>query len=189
MADKESRFTNAIPLNPHKRKEADYMKYSIVYSSKTGNTKSLAEHLKSVFPGNDYLYFGEVSEEALNADIIFAGFWTDKGTCDTDFKKFLQSCDSKKIFLFGTAGFGGSNEYFDKILSSVKENIPSSCKISGEFMCQGKMPVSVRNRYESMEETAQKHILIANFDAAASHPDSNDFANLENAALKAYNQN
>jgi len=55
-------------------------------------------------------------------------------------------------------------------------------------MCQGKMPASVRKRYEAMEDTAQKHILIANFDAAESHPDSNDLANLEAAVLAAYDQ-
>lgn len=165
------------------------MKYSIVYSSKTGNTKSLAEHIKSALGDKDCKYFGEPSEKALDADIIFAGFWTDKGSCDDNFKNFLSLVECKKIFLFGTAGFGGSEEYFNKILSAVKENINESCIIAGEFMCQGKMPESVRKRYEAMEETAQKHILIANFDAAASHPDSNDFVNLEAAAAKAYNQN
>lgn len=164
------------------------MKYSIVYSSKTGNTKALADHIKSALPNEECVYFGNADKKALDADMIFAGFWTDKGTCDDEFKSFLNSADGKTIFLFGTAGFGGSQEYFDKILSAVKGNIPSSSKITGEFMCQGKMPAAVRKRYEAMEETAQKHILIANFDAAESHPDSNDFASLETAALAAYNR-
>lgn len=176
-----------ITLHAH-TKGSGKMKYSIVYSSKTGNTKALAEHIKSALPDEECIYFGEPSEKALYADMIFAGFWTDKGTCDDGFKDFLHSVNSKKIFLFGTAGFGGSQEYFDKILSAVKGNISESCETAGEFMCQGKMPPTVRKRYEAMEETAQKHILIANFDAAASHPDSNDFANLEAAAVAAYNQ-
>lgn len=160
------------------------MKYSIVYSSKTGNTKFLAEHIKNTLGDKDCVYFGEPTEKAIDADIIFAGFWTDKGTCDDNFKNFISSINCKKIFLFGTAGFGGSKEYFNKILSAVKENINKNCIIAGEFMCQGKMPISVRKRYEAMEETAQKHILIANFDTASSHPDNNDLADLGKAVSK-----
>lgn len=164
------------------------MKYSVVYSSKTGNTKALAEHIKNILPSEECEYFGEADKKALDADMIFAGFWTDKGSCDEGFGEFLRSADGKKLFLFGTAGFGGSQDYFDKILSAVKQNISENCITAGEFMCQGKMPASVRKRYEAMEDTAQKHILIANFDAAESHPDSNDLANLEAAVLAAYDQ-
>lgn len=55
------------------------MKYSIVYSSRTGNTKLLAEHLKSSLPDDSVIYFGKPSAEAAEADLIFLGFWTDKG--------------------------------------------------------------------------------------------------------------
>lgn len=50
-------------------------------------------------------------------------------------------------------------------------------------MCQGKMPLSVRKRYESMmsENSSSLKVenLIKNFDKALSHPDKNDLKKLE----------
>lgn len=43
---------------------------------------------------------------------------------------------NKKIFLFGTAGFGGSDAYFEKILGQVKQSIDASNTVIGEYMCQ-----------------------------------------------------
>ncbi|GFO85437.1 MULTISPECIES: flavodoxin family protein BilS [Anaerostipes] len=156
------------------------MKYSIVYSSRTGNTKLLAEHLKSSLPDDSVIYFGKPSAEAAEADLIFLGFWTDKGCCDETVTDFLTLLSSKKIFLFGTAGFGQSDAYFEQILSRVREQIPKSCQVTGTFMCQGKMPDSVRKRYEAMmsQEPEKARQLIANFDQALTHPDKEDLAHL-----------
>ena len=48
-------------------------------------------------------------------------------------------------------------------------------------MCQGKMPAAVRARYESIEDSPRRQMLLANFDAALSHPDENDLARLRDA--------
>ena len=51
-------------------------------------------------------------------------------------------------------------------------------------MCQGKMPQSVRKRYEAMQEKAPQDdkikMMIDNFDRAASHPDEEDLHRLRN---------
>ena len=57
----------------------------------------------------------------------------------------VHDMKNKQIFLIGTAGFGGSDIYFRKILSQVKQFIDASNVIVGEYMCQGRMPQSVRN--------------------------------------------
>ena len=91
---------------------------------------------------------------------------------------------NKKIFLFGTAGFGGSDAYFQKILGQVRQSIDPSNTIIGEYMCQGKMPQSVRERYVKMKENPEHptnlDALIKNFDCALSHPDSDDLEKLRN---------
>ena len=97
------------------------MKYAIVFSSQTGNTKQLAEAVSSVLPQADLSFFGSPSQEALQAERLFIGFWTDKGRCHQEISDFLKTLKGKEVFLFGTAGFGGSQEYFDKILSSVQK--------------------------------------------------------------------
>lgn len=159
------------------------MTYAIIYSSKTGNTRLLAETLRDTLPTADCLYFGEPSDEALRAERIYVGFWTDKGTCDADTAAFLARVTTQEVFLFGTAGFGGAPEYFDKILSAARQNLPDDATVCGSYMCQGKMPMAVRARYEQMEDSPRRQMMIENFDAALSHPDAADLSHLRDAVL------
>ena len=113
-------------------------RYSILYSSKTGNTKKLAEKIREVLPEENCDYFG------------------------TD---------------------GCSEAYFQQVLGKVKESVDESNTVMGEFMCQGKMPQSVRDRYVKMKEKPDHapnlDELIQNFDRALSHPDNEDLDRLE----------
>ena len=53
----------------------------------------------------------------------------------------------------------------------------------GEYMCQGRMPGSVRARYVKMKEQPDPmpnlDMLIENFDKALSHPDAADLDRLQ----------
>lgn len=162
------------------------MSYAIVWSSETGNTEQLARSIREV-AGDDCLYMGAPSDAALAADRVYVGFWTDKGTCDGEVAAFLSKLGEQEVFLFGTAGFGGSREYFDQIMGRVLKNVPASATVVGAFMCQGKMGPAVRKRYEAMREggapAEQVDAMIANFDAALSHPDDDDLADLRRAVL------
>lgn len=154
------------------------MKIAIVYTSKTGNTKMLAETIKDSLPQDTCVYCGAPDVKAAQADLIFAGFWTDKGSCDADFASFLENLHHQKLFLFGTAGFGEDATYFSRILANVKTHLDASNDVIDSNMCQGKMPGFVRQRYEAEQKTD----MIANFDKALSHPDEKDLANLAQKA-------
>ena len=161
------------------------MSYAIVFSSKTGNTRLLADTLRASLPQNECTYFGAPAPEALEAETLYIGFWTDKGHADDTLTAFLQTLKGKQVFLFGTAGFGGSAPYFEKILAATRQALDGSNTVIGSFMCQGKMPVSVRQRYEAMK-AKPLHIpnldaLIENFDKALSHPDAADLEQLKQA--------
>ena len=95
----------------------------------------------------------------------------------------MQRIKNKKVFLFGTAGFGENEAYFQKVLNNVKSSMDESNQVVGEYMCQGKMPQSVRERYMKMKENpehpANLDLLIQNFDRALSHPDSEDLERLK----------
>ena len=54
--------------------------YAIVFSSKTGNTKLLADTLHTCLPQENCCYFGTPDPAALEADEFYVGFWTDKGS-------------------------------------------------------------------------------------------------------------
>ena len=164
------------------------MKYAIVFSSQTGNTKHLAEAVSSVLPQADLCFFGSPSQEALQAERLFIGFWTDKGSCNSEIADFLKTVKGKQVFLFGTAGFGGDAAYFDKVLHAAKKHLDGSNTLLGSYMCQVRMPQSVRDRYVKMKANPlpipNVDMLIENFDRAATHPDAEDLQKLKDAVAQ-----
>lgn len=160
----------------------DQEPYSIIFSSATGNTKLLAQALHDALPREECAYFGPWNREIPETPVVYVGFWTDKGNADPDSLALLKELRNKKVFLFGTAGFGESPAYFEKVLCAVRAGLDGSNQILGTFMCQGKMPQAVKDRYLRMkaqpEYPANIDALIANFDRALSHPDEADLERL-----------
>ena len=79
---------------------------------------------------------------------------------------------------FGTAGFGGSEQYYAQLFEITKAYIDDSDEILGYFYCQVKMPASVRTRYEKMLEAKPNDVklqaAIQNFDCALEHPNEKE---------------
>lgn len=152
------------------------MKTAIVYKSISGNTRLLAEAICDALKEN-VVYIGE-PKEGIEADFYFVGSWTDKGSCCPEIADFMKTLDHKKAAYFGTAGFGGSEEYYHSLFERVKKLCPASCDMTESFFCQGKMPMSVRSRYVSMlqehPDDKKLEVSIHNFDAGLTHPDETD---------------
>ena len=147
------------------------MSYAIVFSSKTGNTRLLADTLRASLPQNECTYFGAPAPEALEAETLYIGFWTDKGHADDTLTAFC-----------------GSAEYFEQILAAVQKSLDESNTVIGTYMCQGKMPMTVRQQYEKMlqqpNHAPNLEMLIENFDKALAHPDAADLDQLRKKAAE-----
>lgn len=155
------------------------MSYAIICSSKTGNTEKLAQRAREVL--------GEKDERPVaDADLVLLGSWTDKGGMDPMLDERLGELVDKRVFLFGTCGFGGSQAYYDRVLDRFQSALPEGTQVVGRFMCQGQMPSAVRERYVKMAEQDPKKFepMIENFDRALGHPDVADLDAFE-AALRA----
>lgn len=165
-------------------------KYAILFSSRTGNTKILADAIRAALPEEDCAFFGEVGSVAEIPEVktVYLGFWTDKGNADEAALNVLKNLRNKNVFLFGTAGFGVEDAYFQRVLNNVKASMDESNTLVGEFMCQGKMQQAVRDRYVKMKEQpdAAPNLdqMIDNFDRALSHPDEADLEHLRREILK-----
>ena len=108
-------------------------------------------------------------------------------------KSLLSSLKNKKIAYFQTAGFGGSQAYFKRLLDTVMKLIDSSNEFLGSYFCQGRMPDSVKNRYLMMlEKNPNDERILArdyldnetrktldNFEKAKSHPDFDDLKRIK----------
>lgn len=158
------------------------MKIVIVYSSVTGNTKMLAEAVKEELACENIIYFGVPQDDVYDADLYIIGSWTDKGNASEDILDFIKRLKNKRAAFFGTAGYGGSSEYYQSLFERVKSCADISNKMEDYFYCQGKMPLMLRERYVTMltqhPEDKKLKAGVENFDEALSHPDENDIQNI-----------
>lgn len=158
------------------------MKIAIIYKSVTGNTKLIADAIKEALNEENIVYFGEPKYN-IDADIYIVGSWTDKGDCSKEIKEYLSNLDNRKIAYFGTAGFGENEEYYKKLFERVKAYIKDTNEILGYFYCQGKMPMSVKDRYVSLikehPDDKRLQVSIDNFNKALTHPDKKDIEDVK----------
>ena len=159
------------------------MRYALICSSRTGNTARLAERARQVLRTAGA---AEVPSPA-EADVTLLGSWTDKGGLDPALDDALPQLAGRRVFLFGTCGFGGDPAYYDRVLDRFAAALPAGAEVIGRYLCQGQMPPAVRERYVAMAEKdpARFSAMIENFDRAVGHPDEADLAGLEGALLAA----
>lgn len=160
------------------------MKYSVFYSSVTGNTEKLAKAVEEVFAQDTKV------EDPAEADLVCVGFWTREGNADEKSRNFLKTLYNRKIFLFGTAGFGDSQSYFGGLLEKVQDSMNDTNEVVGGFMCQGKVSQAARDLYHKLKsevphQGAHYDLMIANADKGVTHPDADDIDNLKAAAKAA----
>ena len=127
-------------------------------------------------------YRDRPTDRMEEADVIFLCSWTDKGSMSGKIKEQAEKLREKKVFLFGTCGFGGSSEYYEKLFERAAALLDDSNEIIGHYYCQGKMPLSVKKRYLSLlrehPEDQRMQASIQNFEDALTHPDEKDLDRL-----------
>ena len=154
------------------------MKVCVLYDSVTGNTRMLAEVIEKK-------YAALLTENPAEADVVFLGSWTDKGSFSEKMKEQAEKIHEKKVFIFGTCGFGGNPEYYERLFERAAALLDESNTVIGHYYCQGKMPMAVKGRYVSMlrehPEDKKLEASIQNFEEALTHPDSEDLEKLSEA--------
>ncbi|MEG0176434.1 flavodoxin family protein [Anaerorhabdus sp.] len=157
------------------------MEYAIVYVSKTGNTKKLVDIIKKCIPG-DCVYEGDVTKTENLPELVFVGSGAENGNFYPTILEFLKNSRNKNIFLFGTVRFQKTQTYYDRVIKNVKTCIYPGNKLLGEFLCQGKMPLSIKEKCEKMDRKTAKFDIDAflkGFDETSKHPNEDDYKNFE----------
>ena len=151
------------------------MKRAIVFSSTSGSTEKLAKAIYDTL-GED-IYCGKISDEALEADEIYVGSWAQAFSCTPDIKAFVEKLNNKKVFVFMTAGYNHTEEFFAPIIESFKANINDTNEIIGEYICQGKVTAAKQEAIKKMDMAKYEGMKVE-LDRSQSHPDDSDIANL-----------
>ena len=167
-----------------------FMNTQVLYVSGTGNTAAVAKEIFQALPSSSKdIQELDRAKNPLSADCYFIGFWANRGTASVEILDFLSELHGKKVALFGTCGMGNSPEYYAEVEKKVRAFLPDDNQYFGSFFCQGKMPIRVREKYESMlggERDQLATRLIKNFDEALFHPSGEDFRNAASFARTAF---
>ena len=151
------------------------MKTLIVYSSRSGNTRKLAETARQVCKDNATLLPVEEAPADLTVfDLISVGFWLQGGKPDDKTQIFLPRVGKRKLFLFATHGAAKGSPHAENGMKAAIAMAPEA-ELVGTFSCQGQVNPKI------MEAAGQKNPpppWLADAPAAAGHPDSNDLAEL-----------
>lgn len=139
------------------------MTCSLVVNSKSGNTRMVSGAIKRAL-------------QAAGVEFVHAA-------------ALLSALHGKRVFLFGTCGFGADQSYYQQIIDRVTSNLAGDAELAGWAMCQGKMGPAVKQRYEAMLEQDPDDVcfkmLLDNWVAAKDHPTKEDLDNMAAAAKKA----
>ncbi len=151
------------------------MKKAVIYATKTGNTRQVAEAIHSVFPEDTAIFPVEEAPDPETLDFLALGYWVDRGTANGKMRKYMERVKGKKVAIFGTLGAFPDSDHAKDVIKSVKEILKDN-DIMGSFICQGKVdPVLVErmNKMPGHEMTPERK---ARLTEAAKHPNEDDFA-------------
>jgi flavodoxin len=153
------------------------MKTLIVYSSKSGNTKRLAESVHDFLPGTNTLQKVEEKPDPAGYDLVIVGFWLQAGKADPMASEYLGDLPPSKVFLFATHGAAVGSAHAEKGMQNAKDLI-ASCTIAGTFSCQGEVRPEFLAKVQKKDPPPP---WIGDAPAAAGHPDAADVENLKKA--------
>lgn len=153
------------------------MKSLIVYSSKTGNTKKVAEAVLSVLPAGAEIYPVESAPAPDAYDFIAVGFWVDKGTANAEAAAYLPKIRGKKVALFFTLGADPTSPHAAKSGENAAALLGENCEVVAKFWCQGAIDpklVEWMKKLPAEHPHAPNPERIARWERASKHPDAAD---------------
>lgn len=167
----------------NKKKEGHAMKSLVVYSSRTGNTKKVAEAIYKALPDPKEIKRVEDAPPADEYDFIAMGFWIERGTADAEARKYIAEMTGKKVGLFGTLGAYPDSDHAKDCINNVKILMCEN-EILGTFLCQGKVDQALIKMMAKMKDDphhAMTPEMRARLEEGKKHPDKTDCTNAQKA--------
>ena len=153
----------------------------VVYSSKTGNTRLLAEGIQKgladALGREPRIAAVEEAPDPAGADWILLGFWADRGNADHKALQYLESLEGRKIGLFGTLGAYPDSDHAQDIRQKVQARAAEKNTVLGCFLCQGKIDPALTEQFKTFP-AGHPHAMtperMKRHEEAAKHPDEQD---------------
>ena len=161
------------------------MKSLIVYSSRTGNTKKVAEAINEVMPNATITPINSEAPDYKDFDIIAIGYWVDKGLPDAKVLDYFQTLQNTKIILFGTLGAYPHSDHAKDCIKKSEALLTESGrnnKVLGSFLCMGKVDPRILEMMAKMPQNPQHPMSEERkqrIEEAKKHPDDADLVNAQ----------
>ena len=158
------------------------MKILLTYSSKTGNTKKVAEAIAETLAVKAIPV--EENPSPADYDLVVAGFWVDRGSADAKMKTYLGTLTRQKVAIFATLGAEADTEHAHNCLENGASLLGEGCEVVGQFICQGKVSDEMVGMMKKMFPAGHPHAMtperLARIEKASTHPDAADLAAAQN---------
>ncbi len=151
------------------------MKTLIVYSSKSGNTRKLAEAVFDFLPGEKILKPVIERPDPAEYDFVVIGFWLQAGKSDPASCEYLEKLAPSNVFLFATHGAATDSAHARNAMEVAKELVGTS-KFFGSFNCQGEVKAEFLAKVQKKDPPPP---WIKDAPAAVGHPNGTDIADLQ----------
>lgn len=150
------------------------MRYVVMYESKTGNTRMLAEEIYGALAAQDKeLIDLDVTAEVPEADIYFIGFGVHNGSCSRSMLDYFDQITGGRFALFATCGCLPTEQYKSKLEKNLDVWLPENADYLGMLLCQGNVEPDRREIMIGKMPSREKE-LRQMFEDGSSHPDQGD---------------
>lgn len=162
------------------------MKTLVLYSSKTGNTKMVAEAIASKLDDATLAAIENAPspEDCAAYDMLAIGYWVDKGLPDAKALALIKSLNGCNIALFGTLGAYPDSDHAKDCMAKSEALLHEDGRTNtcyGSFLCQGKVDPRILEMMQKMASAA--HPMTeerkARIEEAKKHPNEQDCLNAQ----------
>lgn len=172
------------------------MKILIAYSSKTKNTKKVAEAIYEEIKTKNSVSIIDIRKcknKLPDFDLYILGCWVDKATLNKNMQKFIekQNILSKNVALFMTCGVPDTHYHAKDSINNFKEYMQKrNNKVVSTFICQGKIDPKILIVFKFLTWKNPDFIHKINNEmlewvkTSKTHPDINDLNNAKNWVLE-----
>ena len=156
------------------------VKWCVIYSSVTGNTKAIAESIARA-TNADIFAVKEAPTDLSAYDVVAVGYWLRRGAPDAATAQFLPQLKDVEVVLFQTHGAELYSEHAVTAFARAANLLGENCRVLGTFSSQGKInPALIEKRKNApADDPHGGAAALKRWESAANHPDAADFARAE----------
>lgn len=158
------------------------MRTLVAYSSRTGNTKKIADAIYEIMPEGSRIASVEEDPNFEDYDFVAAGFWVDKGLPDRKAADYLSKIKGTAVGLFATLGADPDSEHAMDCMKRASEMVRADNDLIGYFISQGKVDPKLIKMFEKLPPDHPYTLTperVALHERASTHPDQEDMRNAQ----------